>query len=151
MAGVHVFVALSAVVNMLQADLARKFKLSPNRLVFKNLVAGRSVDRFPLPAAGKILCDKMGHKRLGVLRCAIAMEACGVRCVFWARSVTASATPPRASAITPRASAITPRASAITPRARGPPHATLTLGASSRHAEVSEWTCLDCVMSQCPC
>jgi hypothetical protein len=43
---VQFFVALSAVVNMLREDLAKKFKISPNRLVFKNLVAGRSVDRF---------------------------------------------------------------------------------------------------------
>ena len=71
MAGVHLFVALSAVVNMLREDLAKKFKISPNRLVFKNLVAGRSVDRFRFPAAEKRLCDKMGRKRLGVLHCAI--------------------------------------------------------------------------------
>ncbi len=66
-AGVHFFVALSAVVNMLREDLARKLRISPNRLVFKNLVAGRSVDRCPFPAAGKGLCDEMGRKRASAL------------------------------------------------------------------------------------
>jgi hypothetical protein len=103
---VQFFVALSAVVNMLREDLAKKFKISPNRLVFKNLVAGRSVDRFPRFIEANWVVNGLA---LSGLRS--PFEACGVRCVFFAskRERAASATPPRASA--------------ITPRARGPPHA----------------------------
>ena len=38
--------------NLLRDDLASKFRISPNRLVFKNLVAGRLVDRFRFRPVG---------------------------------------------------------------------------------------------------
>ena len=101
---------------MLREDLAKKFKISPNRLVFKNLVAGRSVDRFPrFRPPERAIVAKLVVNGLALSSLRSPFEACGVRCVFFAskRERAASATPPRASA--------------ITPRARGPPHSLLSL------------------------
>jgi hypothetical protein len=99
---------------MLREDLAKKFKISPNRLVFKNLVAGRSVDRFPrFPLPERAVVTGWVINGLGFSGVRSPLRR--VVCVVFAGSKRER-------------------------EARGPPHSSLPLVASSRHAGLSEWT-----------